>query len=271
MLNVVEAYSPNEKAEVRKVIKVKGIRKTFGEKEILKGIDLTINKGEVVVIIGPSGSGKSTLLRTMNILETPTSGDVFLEDESILYKNISKGRKARSPKEISRFRQDIGMVAQGFNLFPHKTVIENIIEGPIRVRKMNKEEAITNGKRLLDKIGLVDKHDQYPQALSGGQQQRVAIARALAMNPKLLLFDEPTSALDPELVGEVLAVIKELAIEGMTMVVVTHEMAFARDVGDRIIFMDEGVIIHEALSNDFFSKNNQNERVRKFLNNMNNY
>ncbi|MFJ8235564.1 amino acid ABC transporter ATP-binding protein [Ureibacillus sp. NPDC094379] len=247
------------------VMKILNIEKTFGSKKVLKGIDLTIHKGEVVVIVGPSGSGKSTLLRTMNLLETPTSGDILLEKESILFKEINGRKKEYSEKDISKFRKEIGMVFQSFNLFQHKNVLENIIEGPIKVKKENKEQAIEEAKLLLDKMGLAEKHHYYPQSLSGGQQQRVAIARALAMKPKLLLFDEPTSALDPELVGEVLGVMKDLANEGLTMVVVTHEMGFAREVGDRIVFMDEGQILYEASSEQFF-KNNENERINKFLN-----
>ncbi|WP_342048588.1 amino acid ABC transporter ATP-binding protein [Bacillus sp. OTU530] len=248
------------------MLQVANIKKSFHEKEVIKGIDLSIRKGEVVVIVGPSGSGKSTLLRMMNVLEHPTDGDILLEGESILFKNVNGKKVLRKEKELSKIRTEIGMVFQGFHLFAHKTVLENIIEGPIQVRKVAKEVAIQEAERLLEKVGLAEKRNQYPHSLSGGQQQRIAIARALAMKPKLLLFDEPTSALDPELVGEVLVVMKELANEGMTMAVVTHEMGFAREVGDRIIFIDQGVIVQDAPPNQFFHSNNKNERIRKFLN-----
>lgn len=246
------------------MLKVVDINKYFDNHHVLKLINLTINKGEVVVIVGPSGSGKSTLLRTLNVLEEPSSGDILLEGTSILYKEKNGKKIPRAAKELSKLRAEVGMVFQGFHLFPHKTTLENIIEGPIQVRKMTKQEAIVQAEKLLEKVGLSEKKDQYPQSLSGGQQQRVAIARALAMNPKIILFDEPTSALDPELVGEVLSVIKQLAKEGLTMAVVTHEMGFAREVGDRIVFMDEGIIIHEASPKEFFN-NNTNERIQKFL------
>ncbi len=263
----LEASSNHEVPSTKpNILEVLNVKKEFGAKKVLKGIDLTIHKGEVVVIVGPSGSGKSTLLRTMNVLEAPTSGDIVLEGQSILYKNSTKKRKEYTPKEISKFRAEIGMVFQSFNLFQNKRVLENIIEGPVQVRGIKKDQAIEEAKILLGKMGLSDKWDQYAHSLSGGQQQRVAIARALAMKPKLLLFDEPTSALDPELVGEVLSVMKDLALEGLTMVVVTHEMGFAREVGDRIIFMDEGNILCEAPSDQFFSKQNRHERIQKFLN-----
>lgn len=248
------------------MLQVTSINKSFHGKEVIKGIDLSIQKGEVVVIIGPSGSGKSTFLRMMNALEFPTEGDVLLEGESILYRTVGNKKVPRKEKELSKFRAEVGMVFQGFHLFAHKTVLENIIEGPMRVRKVNKETAILEAERLLQKVGLADKRDQYPHALSGGQQQRIAIARALAMKPKILLFDEPTSALDPELVGEVLLVMKELANEGMTMAVVTHEMGFAREVGDRIIFIDQGVIVQDEPAHHFFHINNNNDRIKRFLN-----
>ncbi|MCM3216912.1 amino acid ABC transporter ATP-binding protein [Niallia taxi] len=248
------------------MLQLASIKKSFSGKEVIKEVDLSVNKGEVVVIIGPSGSGKSTLLRMINALEYPSGGDILLEGNSILFKE-SKGKKhPYSEKELSRFRTEIGMVFQGFHLFAHKTVLENIIEGPIHVRKMKKEAAIEEAKVLLEKVGLSDKQNAYPHSLSGGQQQRIAIARALAMKPKMLLFDEPTSALDPELVGEVLVVMKNLALEGMTMVVVTHEMGFAREVGDRIVFIDQGVIVQDAPPQHFFHSSNKNERIHKFLN-----
>jgi len=240
-------------------------KKSFFNKEVIKGIDLSIEKGEVVVIIGPSGSGKSTLLRMINALELPTEGDILLEGDSLLFKTVNGQKVPRTEKELSNFRTEIGMVFQGFHLFSHKTVLENIIEGPMQVRKVDKETAIQEAEQLLEKVGLLEKRNQYPHSLSGGQQQRIAIARALAMKPKMLLFDEPTSALDPELVGEVLVVMKNLALEGMTMAVVTHEMGFAREVGDRIIFIDHGVIVQDLPPQQFFHSDNKNERVMKFL------
>lgn len=247
------------------MLQVTSIKKSFHGKNVINGIDLTIHKGEVVVIIGPSGSGKSTILRMMNALEYPSGGDILLEGTSILYKE-NKGRVLpRKEKELSKFRAEIGMVFQGFHLFAHKTILENIIEGPTQIKKIPKEQAIQEAEVLLEKVGLLDKRDQYPHSLSGGQQQRIAIARSLAMKPKLLLFDEPTSALDPELIGEVLKVMKELAFEGMTMVVVTHEMGFAKEVGDRIIFIDKGVIVQDEAPHKFFHNTNRNERVSRFL------
>lgn len=248
---------------------VQNVDKFFGDHHVLKNISLTVENEEVVVIVGPSGSGKSTLLRTMNILEEINDGDITLHDQSIIYKdNQRKSRKGQ--KELSFVRSEIGMVFQGFNLFPHKTVIENIIEGPIIVRKKSKEVAIKKARELLSMVGLSDKENQYPQSLSGGQQQRVAIARALAMNPEVILFDEPTSALDPELVGEVLNTIKELVKQGLTMVIVTHEMNFAKEVGDRIVFMDQGAIVFNGPTEEFFSKATENERVARFLSTLNN-
>ncbi|RNB83334.1 amino acid ABC transporter ATP-binding protein [Brevibacillus fluminis] len=241
------------------------IKKSFEDKAVIQGVDLSVRKGEVVVIVGPSGSGKSTLLRMMNVLEYPTSGDIKLEGASILFKESRGKRIPHTQKELSRFRAEVGMVFQGFHLFAHKTVLENLIEGPVQVRKANRDEAIALAEQLLQKVGLADKRDQYPDSLSGGQQQRVAIARALAMKPRLLLFDEPTSALDPELVGEVLVVMKSLALEGMTMVVVTHEMGFAREVGDRILFVDNGTILFDAPPEEFFQEQHQHERIRRFL------
>lgn len=217
-------------------IVVSNLKKNFGDLEVLKNIDLTVSEGEVVVIIGPSGSGKSTLLRCMNRLEEITSGTIIVDGYSIADKKI----------DINKVRQNIGMVFQHFNLFPHKTVLQNIMLAPLTLKKANKEQAKTTALKLLKRVGLEDKQDAYPSQLSGGQKQRIAIARALAMNPDIMLFDEPTSALDPEMVGEVLAVMKQLAKQGMTMVVVTHEMGFAREVGDRVIFMDGGYIVEEG-------------------------
>nr|WP_326480562.1 amino acid ABC transporter ATP-binding protein [Methanococcus voltae] len=230
------------------------IHKKFGENHVLKGVDLKVHKGEVVVILGPSGSGKSTLLRCINGLEVITDGKVIFENQDICDKKA----------DINKIRQKIGMVFQQFNLFPHLTVMENITFAPIKVLKKSKEDAERLARELLKKVGLEDKDDAYPIQLSGGQQQRVAIARALAMKPDAMLFDEPTSALDPELVNEVLDVMKQLAYEGMTMVVVTHEMGFAKEVGDRIVFMDEGNIIEEGAPSEIFT-NPKHDRTKNFF------
>lgn len=235
-------------------VRVVELHKYFGNLHVLKGINLEVKKGEVVVIIGPSGSGKSTLLRCINRLEEPTSGKIYLDDTEITDPKV----------DINKVRQKIGIVFQSFNLFPHLTALENITLAPIKVQKKSKEEAEKVAKELLRKVGLEDKGNAYPDQLSGGQQQRVAIARALAMNPEVMLFDEVTSALDPELVKEVLDVMRNLAMEGMTMIVVTHEMGFAREVGDRVIFMDGGKIIEEGPPRQIFSKP-KHERTRKFL------
>ena len=236
------------------MIEIKNLHKKFGELEVLKGIDLRINAGEVVCIIGPSGSGKSTVLRCINRLETPTSGTVIVDGHDIM-----------DPKtDINAVRTEAGMVFQQFNLVPHMSVLENVTLGPIKVRGMQSEDARHLGYDLLAKVGLAAKAENYPDQLSGGQKQRVAIARALALQPKVILFDEPTSALDPELVGEVLEVMKKLAAEGMTMVVVTHEMGFAREVADRVIFIDQGVIQEEGAPAEFFA-NPKNPRLRDFL------
>lgn len=236
------------------MIHVNGLCKSFGKNEVLKNIDENIRKGEVVVIIGPSGSGKSTFLRCLNLLETPTKGDITFEDKTITNKNC----------DINKVREKMGMVFQHFNLFPHKTILENITLAPITVKKQSKAEADKKALELLSMVGLSDKADSYPSSLSGGQKQRIAIARALAMEPDVMLFDEPTSALDPEMVGEVLAVMKELAKRGMTMVVVTHEMGFAKEVGDRILFMDNGRIIEQNTPYEFFG-NPRNPRTQDFL------
>lgn len=236
------------------MIKVENLKKTFGKNEVLKDINVTVAPSEVVVVIGPSGSGKSTFLRCINQLETITGGKVFIEGTNTTDKGVN----------IKNIRTEVGMVFQHFNLFPHKSVIQNVMLAPLKVRKISKEEARVRGVELLKKVGLSDKAEAYPNSLSGGQKQRVAIARALAMEPKIMLFDEPTSALDPEMVGEVLEVMKQLAAEGMTMVVVTHEMGFAKEVGDRVIFMDEGVIVEENSPVELF-ENPQNERTKSFL------
>lgn len=241
------------------MISIRGLYKQFGDLEVLKGIDLDVGKGNVVVVIGPSGSGKTTLLRCLNILETPTKGSVTISGTTLDFsREVPK-------KNIASFRRLTGMVFQSYNLFPHKTAIENVMEGPVIVKGENKEQARQKAALLLQKVGLGDKLDFYPHQLSGGQQQRVGIARALAMEPEVMLFDEPTSALDPELVGEVLKVMKDLAAEGMTMVVVTHEMRFARDVANEVIFMDGGVIVERDLPENIFT-NPKHERTRQFLN-----
>lgn len=236
------------------IIQVTDLTKSYGELQVLKGITTQVAEKEVVCVIGPSGSGKSTFLRCLNQLEQMTSGRIVIN-----------GHDLSDPKtDINKVREEVGMVFQRFNLFPHKTVLENVMLAPVKVKKVAQEEARKQGLALLKKVGLEDKADVYPDRLSGGQMQRVAIARALAMNPKVMLFDEPTSALDPELVGEVLTVIKNLAKEGMTMVVVTHEMGFAREVADRIIFMDQGVIMAEGSPKELFD-NTSHERLRSFL------
>lgn len=236
------------------MINVRNLYKSFGKNEVLKDINETIKKGEVVVIIGPSGSGKSTFLRCLNLLEEPTSGVINFEGEDITDKNV----------DINKIREKMGMVFQQFNLFPHKTVMENLTIGPTKIKNISNGEAIKKGSELLEKVGLLDKKNVYPNLLSGGQKQRIAIARALAMEPDVMLFDEPTSALDPEMVGEVLGVMKSLAKDGMTMVVVTHEMGFAKEVGDRILFMDEGRIIEEGTPEEIF-QNPKNSRTKDFL------
>ncbi|KXZ39709.1 amino acid ABC transporter ATP-binding protein, PAAT family [Alkalithermobacter thermoalcaliphilus JW-YL-7 = DSM 7308] len=236
------------------MIKVNNLHKKFKKQHVLKGINTTIEKGEVVVVIGPSGSGKSTFLRCLNLLEVPSKGEVLVEDISITSKDT----------DINKLREKMGMVFQQFNLFPHMNVLENITLAPIKVKKMSKQESEEIAMNLLKRVGLEDKAYSYPNQLSGGQKQRIAIARALAMSPDVILFDEPTSALDPEMVGEVLEVMKSLASEGMTMIVVTHEMGFAKEVGDRIIFMDEGIIAEEGSPEHIFN-NPQNPRTKEFL------
>ena len=233
---------------------VKGLKKHFGKLQVLRGIDEQIHAGEVVVIIGPSGSGKSTFLRCLNLLETPTGGDVIFEGESVM----------KAGKNINQLRERMGMVFQQFNLFPHLSVLENICIAPMKVKKAQRADIELRALKLLDRVGLGDKAKAYPAQLSGGQKQRVAIVRALAMEPDVMLFDEPTSALDPEMVGEVLDVMKSLAREGMTMVVVTHEMGFAREVGDRVLFMDEGIIMEQGTPEEVFG-NPQNPRTQDFL------
>ncbi|AUS70223.1 amino acid ABC transporter ATP-binding protein [Lactococcus lactis] len=236
------------------LIEIKNLHKYFGKNEVLKGLDIQIKKGEVVVMIGPSGSGKSTFLRTMNLLEKPTDGQVYFEGVNIADKSV----------DVFKHREKMGMVFQQFNLFPNMTVLENLCLAPVKTGKMTKEEAKKTAENLLQRVGLSDKAEAYPQALSGGQQQRVAIARALAMNPDVMLFDEPTSALDPEMVGEVLAVMQELAKEGMTMVVVTHEMGFAKTVADRVLFMADGTIVEQGKPAQVFGSPKE-KRTQDFL------
>ena len=236
------------------LISVKGLKKHFGKLQVLKGVDIDIHSGEVVVVIGPSGSGKSTFLRCINLLETPTEGDVIFEGKSVM----------KAGKDINVLRERIGMVFQQFNLFPHLTVLENICIAPMKVKKVPRAQIERTAMELLARVGLEEKAKAYPGQLSGGQKQRVAIVRALAMEPDVMLFDEPTSALDPEMVGEVLDVMKRLAADGMTMVVVTHEMGFAREVGDRVLFMDEGIIMEQGTPAEVFG-NPQNPRTQDFL------
>ena len=236
------------------MIRINGLYKDFGDNHVLKGITNHIQKGEVVVVIGPSGSGKSTFLRCLNLLETPTAGEIVLEGQTITDPKV----------DINKVRTKLGMVFQQFNLFPHKTVAENIMISPILVKKVPREAAREKAVSLLNRVGLAEKENAYPSSLSGGQQQRAAIARALAMEPDVMLFDEPTSALDPEMVGEVLGVMKQLANDGMTMVIVSHEMGFAREVGDRILFMDDGQIVEEGPPEQMFN-NPQHPRTRDFL------
>lgn len=236
------------------MIKVKNLHKKFGDLGVLSGIDEHISQGEVVVVIGPSGSGKSTFLRCLNLLEEATAGEIYVDDELITDPKIN----------VNRVRQKMGMVFQQFNLFPHLTIMENITLAPVLLHKMSKEEAKVRGRELLERVNLAEKADAYPAQLSGGQKQRVAIARALAMDPEIMLFDEPTSALDPEMVGEVLDVMKDLAKSGMTMVIVTHEMGFAREVASRVLFIDQGIVMESGTPEEVFG-NPQNERTRNFL------
>jgi L-cystine transport system ATP-binding protein len=240
------------------MISVKGLYKQFDKLEVLKGLDLEIERGKVIVLIGPSGSGKTTFLRCLNVLETPTKGRISIDDETLDFSNTVTN------KRVASFRRQTGMVFQSYNLFPHMTALENVMEGPVTVKKESKEVVRKRAEALLSKVGLGDKLDYYPFQLSGGQQQRVGIARALAMEPKVMLFDEPTSALDPELVGEVLKVMKDLANEGMTMVVVTHEMRFAKEAADEVLFLDQGVIVERGKPEQIFS-NPKEERTKKFL------
>jgi polar amino acid transport system ATP-binding protein len=248
----------------KEMVRSEGVCKYFGALEVLKGISLTVNRGEVMCLLGPSGSGKSTFLRCINHLEQITAGRLYVDGELVGYHERGDKLHEMAPRDAAKQRRDIGMVFQRFNLFPHKTALENVTEAPIRVKGQKKSVATSRGQELLARVGLSDKAHAYPAQLSGGQQQRVAIARALAMDPKLMLFDEPTSALDPELVGEVLDVMKQLAQEGMTMVVVTHEMGFAREVADSLVFMDAGVVVETGKPREVLA-NPQHERTKAFL------
>jgi len=262
--NLLDAIGGAPPAETANVVEVIDIHKFFGHNEVLKGVSMTVKQREVVVVCGPSGSGKTTFIRCVNHLEKIQSGSVKVNGHLIGYREENGKLVADKERNIARQRQEIGMVFQRFNLFPHKTALSNIIEAPIQVRGVPEDEAIEMGRKLLTRVGLAHKEDAYPAQLSGGQQQRVAIARALAMRPAVMLFDEPTSALDPEMIGEVLEVMKELAREGMTMIVVSHEMGFAREVADRVVMMDEGLIIEEGTPEVFFT-NPQQERTKSFL------
>ncbi|WP_199500244.1 amino acid ABC transporter ATP-binding protein [Methylovirgula sp. 4M-Z18] len=254
----------NSKPGQNFAVVARGVEKSFGYLHVLKGVDLTVEYGKVACILGPSGSGKSTFLRCMNHLERIDKGLLQVGGQLVGYRQHAGKLYEMKQSEVARQRADIGMVFQSFNLFPHMTVLQNIIEAPVGVKKVDKKQAIDEAMQLLAKVGLTSKAASYPRTLSGGQQQRVAIARALAMKPKLMLFDEPTSALDPELVGEVLNVMRELAAEGMTMIVVTHELGFAREVGDLVVFMDGGVVVEEGSPSELFT-NTKSDRAKAFL------
>jgi len=262
--DLLDAVGGAPPVETTNVVEVTDVHKFFGRNEVLKGVSMTVKQREVVVVCGPSGSGKTTFIRCVNHLEKIQKGSIKVNGHLIGYRNENGKLVEDKERNIARQRQEIGMVFQRFNLFPHKTALGNIIEAPIQVRGISADEAIETGRKLLTRVGLAHKEDAYPAQLSGGQQQRVAIARALAMRPAVMLFDEPTSALDPEMIGEVLEVMKELAREGMTMIVVSHEMGFAREVADRVVMMDEGLIIEEATPEVFFT-NPQQERTKSFL------
>ncbi|CDZ32361.1 Putative arginine/ornithine ABC transporter, ATP-binding protein [Neorhizobium galegae bv. officinalis] len=257
--------TPSTNPPAPAAITVRGLRKSFGPIEVLKGIDMEAREGEVVSILGSSGSGKSTMLRCINMLETPDAGEITVGGETIRMKPAGFGKsRIADRRQVERIRSELGMVFQSFNLWSHKTVLENVMEAPLHVQKRSRTECLEEAEALLAKVGIADKRNHYPAHLSGGQQQRAAIARALAMRPKVMLFDEPTSALDPELVGEVLRVMRALAEEGRTMLVVTHEMGFARDVSSRVIFLHQGAIEEEGRPQDMFT-NAKSERFRKFI------
>ena len=251
-------------AAPKPLVEIQGVHKFFGEHHVLKGIDMTVKPGEVSVIIGPSGSGKSTLLRCINLLESISAGRIYVHDDLIGFKDVNGKLHDLNSQQVAAQRREIGMVFQRFNLFPHKTALQNVIEAPTQVKRQSKAAAKLKARELLEMVGLSDRADFYPSQLSGGQQQRVAIARALAMEPELMLFDEPTSALDPELVGDVLEVMKNLAKSGMTMIVVTHEIGFAREVGDTLTFMDAGVVVESGNPRDIIA-NPQHARTKEFL------
>ncbi len=263
MTDTAAAAMPRQ-AGVKPLVTIQGVHKFFGDHHVLQGIDMTVNPGEVSVIIGPSGSGKSTLLRCINLLESISAGRIHVHDDLIGYREVNGKLHDLSAKAIAGQRREIGMVFQRFNLFPHKTALQNVIEAPTQVKRQSKSAAKLKALELLEMVGLSDRANFYPAQLSGGQQQRVAIARALAMEPELMLFDEPTSALDPELVGDVLEVMKNLAKSGMTMIVVTHEIGFAREVGDTLTFMDAGMVVESGNPRDIIS-NPQHERTKEFL------
>ena len=246
------------------MVRAQAVCKNFGRQEVLKGINLEVSRGEVMCILGPSGSGKSTFLRCINHLEKVDAGKLYVDGELVGYEQRGDKLYELRDNEVARKRAEIGMVFQRFNLFPHMTALENVIEAPCRVKGLNKKGVVDKARQLLDRVGLAGREDAYPRQLSGGQQQRVAIARALAMEPKLMLFDEPTSALDPELVGEVLDAMRDLATSGMTMIVVTHEIGFAREVGDALVFMDDGVVVEAGAPKDVIA-NPQHERTKAFL------
>jgi len=246
------------------MVRAEMVCKSFGALQVLKGVSLEVERGQVLVLVGPSGSGKSTFLRCINHLEQVSAGRLYVDEELVGYRERGGKLHELPPKDAARQRRDVGMVFQHFNLFPHRTALENIIEAPVHVKGVKRDAAVTRARDLLDQVGLSSKADAYPAQLSGGQQQRVAIARALAMEPKLMLFDEPTSALDPELVGDVLAVMKKLAQQGMTMIVVTHEMGFAREVADQLVFMDGGVVVERGAPREVMA-NPQHERTKAFL------
>lgn len=256
--------TPRMTPDARPMVKAEMVCKNFGALKVLKGITLEVQKGEVLVLVGPSGSGKSTFLRCINHLETVNAGRLYVDGDLVGYHEKGGKLHEMKPRDVAKQRRDVGMVFQHFNLFPHRTALGNIVEAPMRVKGVRKDDAVRRARDLLERVGLADKADAYPAQLSGGQQQRVAIARALAMEPKLMLFDEPTSALDPELVGEVLAVMKKLASEGITMVVVTHEMGFAREVADEVAFMDAGVVVERGNPREVLA-NPKHERTKAFL------
>ena len=251
-------------AETHPLVRVEGLHKSFGRLDVLKGIDLQVRQGQKFSLIGPSGSGKTTLLRCVNYLEEPTRGSIYIDNALIGQRTVGERIVPMGDKELARMRADIGMVFQRFNLFPHLSVLDNIILGPLKVQQRNRQEAVELAEDLLNKVGMFAKRDAFPDQLSGGQQQRIAIARALAMRPKLMLFDEATSALDPELVGEVLTVMRKLAEEGMTMIIVTHEMRFAESVSDQVIFMADGNIVEQGPPRQIF-RDSQVERTRAFI------